>query len=176
MVTIHFENIYNKVAGSGLLITGTTVDSSHGNAGVATTMACYVCHYGVVSNITIDTYAMDGTSSSFRCGACHTGATPTKLQAGAIADKSRHVSGSVTVAFTPITMKSKAQLRDASLPAGWTRSGTYGASGSYDSTSAALNSGTWTPATKTCAVTCHNGNSIQWGDTTATCLNCHNKL
>jgi predicted CxxxxCH...CXXCH cytochrome family protein len=171
MVTIHFDNIYNRVAGSGLLITGTTVDSSHGNASVATTMACYVCHSGIVSDTTIDTYSMDGTSSSFRCGACH-GA----LQAGAITDKSKHVSGSVTVVFAPITVKSKAQLRTTSIPAGWTRTGTYGSSGSYDSTSAALNSGTWTPATKTCAVACHNGNSIQWGDTTVTCLNCHNRL
>lgn len=176
MVTIHFDNTYNKVAGSGLLGTGTTVDSSHGNANVATTMACYVCHYGVVSNTTIDTYAMDGTTSSFRCGACHTGATPTPLQAGVINDKSKHVSGSVNVTFAPITMKSKAQLRTASLPAVWTRSGTYGASGSYDSTSAALSSGTWTPATKTCVVACHTMNLIQWGDTTDTCLNCHNKL
>jgi hypothetical protein len=119
---------------------------------------------------------MDGTSSSFRCGACHTGATPTPLQAGVIADKSKHVIGSLTVAFAPITMNSKAQLRDASLPAGWTRTGTYGVSGSYDSASAALNSGTWTPATKTCTVVCHNNNAVQWGDTTVTCLNCHNKL
>jgi predicted CxxxxCH...CXXCH cytochrome family protein len=176
MVTIHFDNVYNKVTGSGLLSTGTTVDSSHGNASVATTMACYVCHSGVVSNTTIDTYAMSGTSSSFRCNACHTGATPTPLQTGVIADKSKHVSGSVTVAFAPITMNSKAQLRDASMPSGWTRSGTYGASGSYDSASTLLNAGTWTPANKTCTVVCHNNSAVQWGDTTVTCLNCHNKL
>ena len=177
LVGIHFDDIFNKVSGSGLLTTGTTTESSHGNASVATTITCYVCHYQTASSATIDTYAMDGTSSKFKCGTCHTSSTPTKLQHGVIIDKTKHVySGTPIVAFAPITVNSKAQLRNASLPSQWKRNGTYGVAGSYDSTVSLLNTGTWTPASKTCVVACHNGNSVQWGDTGVTCVSCHNQL
>ena len=180
MITIHSDNIYDRVAGTGRLTANTTTDSSHGNNAVATTMSCNVCHSGIVSatTTTIDTYSMNGTASSFRCGACHTAVTTTKLQAGAIADKSLHVNGSANVVFeAALTMKSKAQLRDASKPATWTRNGTYGLTGSYDS--AALN-GTWNAGTKTCTTACHNAGSVAvtptWGDTTVTCYSCHTSL
>ncbi|MBI5657931.1 MAG: CxxxxCH/CxxCH domain-containing protein [Geobacter sp.] len=182
MLTIHRDNIYNKVAGSGLLTVGSTTDSSHGNASVATTMACYVCHSGITGKTAgtagdlIDTYSMEGTASGFRCGACHNAGTPTKLQSGSITDKSKHVNGSPDIIFAAITMKSKAQLRTGSLPTQWTRNGDYGTSGSYDSTAALLNTGSWSAGSKSCTVACHNNAPVTWGDGGANCNTCHTGL
>jgi predicted CxxxxCH...CXXCH cytochrome family protein len=171
MVGMHTDNISNKVSGSGLLSTGTTTDSSHGNGTVATTISCDLCHSGVTG--TIDTYAMNGTSSWFKCGACHTDATPTKLRNGSIADKSLHINGVKNVIFAEVSVKSKAQLRDGSKPDVWTRTGGYNTSGSYD---AAMLNGTWDSGTKTCTTACHNNKQATWGDTNLTCVSCHESL
>ncbi len=176
LVGIHFDNIYNGVAGSGLLTAGTGNNNSHGNSTYSTTISCYICHNGVVSSTTIDTYALyNVASSAMKCSNCHTSGSTTPLQNGVIADRSLHVNATKNVAFVnAFTVKSKAQLRDGSMPAVWTRVGTYKTAGSYDT--AIINSSDWNSGTKTCTTACHNNQPVTWGDTTVTCYSCHTSL
>jgi predicted CxxxxCH...CXXCH cytochrome family protein len=178
MVTVHYDNIYNRPASNGTLTTGTSVDSSHGNASVATTMGCYVCHAGTVpSGTQIDTYAMNGTSSQFRCSSCHTGTTTTKTVAGVIANKANHVNGQVDILFPSTSFKMKAQLRTSAMSSvTTTRVGTYGASGSYDQINALNTGSSYSALNKTCTVDCHFDQNVQWGDQNVTCLTCHTTL
>ncbi|MFA4828278.1 MAG: CxxxxCH/CxxCH domain-containing protein [Thermodesulfovibrionales bacterium] len=182
LVGIHFDNISNRVAGSGLLTAGAGNNNSHGSSTYSTTISCYICHNGEVSATTIDTYALNNLgSSSMKCStaSCHTGVSAIPSQNGVISDKSLHINAAknVTLAGGAFTVKSKAQLREASRPATWTRNGAYGAPGSYDS---ALLNGTWNSGTKTCTTACHDAGSVSvtatWGDTTVTCYSCHTSL
>ena len=176
LVGIHFDNIYNGVAGSGLLTAGTTNNSSHGNTLYSTTISCYICHNGEVSSTTIDTYALNNLgASSMKCANCHpAGAVP--LQNGVIDDKSIHINAAknVNIANMANTMRSKAQLRTASKPAIWTQNVGYKVAGSYDS--ATLNSTDWNSGTKTCTTACHNNQPVVWGATNVDCLSCHTRL
>jgi len=171
LVGIHFDNIWD---GSGALATtGVTGTSSHGNSGTSTTISCYICHYGIVSPSTIDTYAMNGTSSKFKCSTCHTGST-TPLQSGSIIDKSLHVNGVKNVTLANMTVRSKAQLEDSSIPPVWTRNGTYKTLGSFDT--ATMSSADWNSGSKTCTTACHNNLSVTWNATGINCVSCHTAL
>lgn len=174
LVGIHFDNIYTGT--TGLASAGTGNTNSHGNSLYSTTIACYICHSNVVSQTPVDTYALYNVSSSaMKCSNCHTGATPTPLQNGAIADKGLHINGTKEVAFVnAFSMKSKAQLRDESRPSMWTRNAGYKTPGAYDS--ATINSSDWNPGTKTCVTACHNNQPVTWGDTGVTCSSCHTDL
>jgi predicted CxxxxCH...CXXCH cytochrome family protein len=174
-VTIHFDNVYNRVTGTGLLTRNSTTESSHGNSGSSTTMLCSVCHAATASSITPDTYSMN-TSTLFRCTGCHNNTTPTKTTSGAIADKAKHVNGQADVAFASINFKSKAQLRNVPTTTQWTRMIGYNSAGAYDQTTSALNSGSYNTTTKTCTTDCHMSNAATWGDTTVTCNSCHTTL
>ena len=170
LVGQHFDNIFSGTTGT--LSTGTTGTASHGNAGTSTTISCLTCHNTVVSPATIDTYAMNGTGSAMNCGACHNAGTPTRLQAGVIADKSLHVNGAANVAFIS-PMRSKAQLVNTPTPT-WTRNVGYKVAGGYDS--ATLNAADWNNGTKTCVTACHNSEPVTWGDPNVTCYSCHKGL
>jgi len=181
MLGVHSDNVYDAV-NKDLMAWNNTVDSAHGNATVSTTMSCGICHSGIVSWTTIDTYSMNGaTGSAFKCDACHSAGTPTKLQSGVITDKSLHVNGSKDVVFANIVMKSKAQLRDntatwTTTVSVWNRSGSYKASGSYDWATLGGVS-TWNAGSKTCTTACHNGKSATWTSvTTLNCSSCHDNL
>jgi predicted CxxxxCH...CXXCH cytochrome family protein len=167
-VTAHFDNVYNRVTGVGLLSQNATTESSHGNNGSSTTMLCYACHAATASSITPDTYSMN-TSTVFRCTGCHSATS------GAIADKAKHVNGQADVAFASINFKSKAQLRNVPTTQ-WTRMNNYGTAGAHDQTTSELNSGSYNTTTKTCTTDCHLGNAATWGDTTITCDSCHTSL
>jgi len=175
LVGVHFDNIYTGT--SGLATPGTGGISSHGNPGTATTITCYICHYGEVSSTTVDTYALYNLSpgtSALQCATCHTGTTTPPLQSGLIADKSKHVTGVKYVAIDPaFSMNSKAQLRTSSLPSGWTRNVGYKVSGAYDNST--MNATDWSSTTQTCTTTCHLGQTVTWG-TTITCQSCHKSL
>ena len=169
LVGIHFDNIYDS--SGGLLAAGATDPSSHGDPSTSTTISCYLCHNGEISSTTIDTHALDNLSSSaMKCSTCHS-----SPQVGAIMNKSLHVNGQKDVVLADaFTVKSKAQLADSSIPAGWTRNGTYKTTGSYDS--ATMNTDDWNSNTKTCTTACHNNNAVTWGATTITCVSCHTAL
>lgn len=174
LVGVHFDNIYT--GGTGLASAGTGNTNSHGNSLYSTTISCYICHSTVVSSATIDTYALDNVASSaMKCSNCHSGASPTPLQNGVIADKTLHVNATKNVALVnAFTMKSKAQLRDGSIPAVWTRNVGYKAAAAYDSST--INSTGWDSGTKTCTTTCHNNQPVTWGATNVTCNSCHTDL
>jgi predicted CxxxxCH...CXXCH cytochrome family protein len=176
LVGVHFDNIFT--GSYGLATPGTGGTSSHGNSGTATTMTCYICHYGEVSSTTIDTYALNNLtagSSAMQCAACHTSATTPPLQSGVIADKSKHVTGTKFVAIAPaFSLNSKAQLRTSSLPSGWTRNVGYKVSGAYDNST--MNATDYNSSTKTCTTTCHIAQPVTWGTTNVTCVTCHTGL
>jgi predicted CxxxxCH...CXXCH cytochrome family protein len=173
MINIHYKSTSKGNNQRGFLGFSSAGDKAHGNPAMATTIACYTCHSGVVSSTKIDTYAMNGSGSNFRCGRCHTAGTPTPLQAGEIVDTSRHVNGSKNVVFAPIQFRTKAQIVNVNNVLGWTRNGGYKAAGSYDSFS--LSTSTWDAPTKTCLTLCHvNQPNITWG-AQLQCNSCHAK-
>jgi predicted CxxxxCH...CXXCH cytochrome family protein len=173
MINIHYKATAKGNNKNGFLGFSSAGDKAHGNPALATTIACYTCHSGIVSSVTIDTYAMNGTSSNFRCGNCHNAGTPTPLQTGQIVNTSLHVNGSKNVAFAPVTFKTKAQVANVNNILGWTRTGGYKASGSYDSFD--LSASTWDSQTKTCLTLCHvNQPNITWG-AQLKCNSCHAK-
>jgi predicted CxxxxCH...CXXCH cytochrome family protein len=175
MIGIHFKNTYKGPGQQGFLGYSSEGNMAHGNNGIATTMACYICHSGVVSSSKIDTFAMYSTGSKFECRKCHTASTRTPLQTGEIAETALHVNGRKDVVFPANTMtfKTKAQLSNVANSGGyWTRVGGYKeTSDSYDSTD--LSTSAWNPDTKNCATACHvNQPNINWG-TNLKCSSCH---
>ncbi len=173
MINIHFKSTAKGNNQRGFLGFSSAGDKAHGNPALATTIACYTCHSGVVSSTKVDTYAMEGSGSNFRCGRCHTAGTATPLQVGEIVDTSRHVNGSKNVAFAPVQFRTKAQIVNVNNILGWTRNGGYKTAGSYDSFN--LGSSTWDAPTKTCLTLCHvNQPSITWGGQLQ-CNSCHAK-
>ncbi len=171
MVGIHFKTTAKGNNENGFLGFSSSGNVAHGNAAVATTISCYICHSGIVSPATIDTYAMNGSTSKFRCGSCHTGSSRTRLQNGLIINTALHINGVKNVVFSPTSIKTKAQLATAGNALGWTRNGIYKAADSYDS--ADLSVSTWDSGTKTCLTACHvNQPNIIWG-AALQCVSCH---
>lgn len=171
MLNIHARNTYVGNKGNGFLGFSSSGNKAHGNAAVATTLACYVCHSGIVSSTQIDTYSMEGTGSDFRCSSCHTPSTRTIKQPGSIVNAGLHVNGSKNVAFAPINFKTKAQLSNVANAQGWTRNGNYKTADSFDSYD--LSTSTWNAQTKTCMTACHVLQpNIIWG-AQLKCVSCH---
>ncbi|MSN26296.1 MAG: CxxxxCH/CxxCH domain-containing protein [Geobacter sp.] len=177
-IGIHAMKIYSSP--SGLASAGTTGKSSHGNSGTSTTISCNVCHYATVTTARNDSNPV--------CLTCHVSGNSVGAQFGnlaTIADKSMHVNGSVNIAFQPVSIKSKAQMRTVSfnlLPysSAWKRNVGYKVSGAYDSAKNPLDTASmWNSSTKTCSnVACHNGQSVKWSDNdgTTNCISCHTTL
>ncbi len=171
MIGIHFKNTSKGNNQTGFLGYSSAGDKAHGNPALATTIGCYICHSGVVSSTKIDTYAMNGTASKFRCANCHDAGSPTPLQVGEIVNTAQHINGSKNVAFAPVSFKTKAQLSNVANALGWTRTGSYKTAGSHDSFDMSVS--TWNPATKTCLTACHvNQPGIVWG-ASLQCVSCH---
>lgn len=177
-IGIHAMNIYSSPG--GLAKAGTTGRSSHGNAGTATTISCNICHYATVTTARNDNNAA--------CAACHVGGNAVGALFGnsiAIADKSKHVNGAADVAFQPVNVLSKAQMRTSSFNQSvyssvWKRNVGYKTNGAYDSAKDVLNtSSMWNSSAKTCSnVACHNGQSVKWSDNNGAtnCTSCHTAL
>lgn len=174
VVGIHYKTIYSGTY--GLSTAGTGSGNSHGNADSSTTINCNVCHYNTV--------ASSGNDLNAVCLTCHDGTQASLKGSAAIADKSFHVNGTPDVAFQPVAVKSKAQLRDdittvTDLNAAWSRQADSYKSGAtpFDTARNQLNTASqWTAGTKTCSVvSCHNGNSASWNGT-VDCGSCHTML
>ena len=166
-------NHYNKInSGSGGLATaGNTDTSSHGNPNTSTTLNCNICHYNTVT--------MSGNDNNTVCATCHTGLILKGAMTIAAASAS-HINGVVDVAFAPVQVKTKAQLRDLSiteLTLNWQRNNGYKAPGSYDSAKSALSTSImYNSGSKTCSsIACHNGFTVQW-NSTISCDSCHSAL
>lgn len=171
LIGIHFKNTSKGNKQSGFLGYSSSGNAAHGNPAFATTISCNLCHSGVVSSTQIDTYAMTGVSSKFRCANCHTSGSRTPLQPGAIVDTALHINGAKNVSFAPVSVKTKAQLANVANALGWGRHGSYKAADSYDSFD--LSASTWDSQTKTCLTACHvNQPGITWG-AGLQCSSCH---
>lgn len=168
-VGIHYKNVFTGT-------TGVTKDASlrqnaHGTAATSTTINCQTCHNSTVS--------MAGNDLNTVCASCHTAPSKGTMSIDALA--TTHINGTPDVAFEPLVVKSKAQVRDdisgvAELSSNWTRT-TYKLAGSADTAVSALNTGLdYAAGTKTCTVACHNGNSVTWSAVNITCNSCHTSL
>ena len=177
-IGIHAMKIYSSPA--GLAHAGTASSSSHGNAGTSTTISCNICHY-----VTVTTARNDNNGV---CKSCHVSGNTVGATFGnpiAIANKAKHVNGTVDVAFQPVTILSKAQMRQsyfaiAAYSSAWKRNGGYKTNGAHDSAKLPLNTASmWNSGTKTCSnVACHNGQSVKWGDSDGAtdCVSCHTAM
>ena len=172
---IHARKIVNALNFTGLLQPGSTDPVSHGAASTSTTISCNTCHWA-----TIQTSANNGSA---QCSGCHTIAATQAL--ATIFDKSKHVSGSVNVTFQPsLTIKSKAQLRDASFATIssstlWHRNGTYKTAGSYDASKQLLSTGSYAGGGGNCSnVICHFNKPVNWTVTPGSvdCYSCHQSM
>ncbi|MBK5276769.1 MAG: CxxxxCH/CxxCH domain-containing protein [Desulfuromonadales bacterium] len=173
---IHADKIANSANFTGLATPGTSDMSSHGNASYSTTISCNTCHWA-----TVRTSVNAGSSQC--TSACH--AMAANRASATIFDKSMHITGKVDVTFqTGLTVKSKAQLRDASFATVssstlWHRNGTYKAAGtgSYDSSKLPLSAGSY--AGGNCSnVICHFNKPVNWDITpgSVSCQSCHQSL
>ena len=177
-IGIHAMKIYSSPG--GLAKAGTVGSSSHGNAGTSTTISCNICHYATVTTARNDSNAV--------CKTCHVSGNTVGAQFGnqiAIANMSKHVNGTVDIAFQPVNVLSKAQMRTASFnqsaySSAWKRNVGYKKNGAYDSAKSALNTASmWDSSTKTCSnIACHNGQSVKWNDNNGAtdCISCHTAL
>ena len=173
-VGIHYDNIYN--GSTGLAAAGSTGTGSHGNPDTSTTLNCQTCHN--------DTVASSANDSNTVCMTCHDGVTAlTKGNAAIRAGSTTHINGQPDVVFDPVSVRSKAQLRDSSqqLVSGtWDRaiSGVaYKNAGAFDQAVSALNTGAqFNSNSKTCTVSCHNDNTVMWGASGVSCSSCHTGL
>ncbi|MBT0666656.1 CxxxxCH/CxxCH domain-containing protein, partial [Geobacter pelophilus] len=171
MIGFHFANTYIGNNANGFLGFSSNGNKAHGNALMASTFSCNLCHDGVVSSTQIDTHAMAGKSSIFKCANCHSDSTPTRLQPGLIVDARRHINGYKDVGFPSVAIMSKAQLANPTVAAGWERFGAYKAAGSYDYMN--LGNSSWDPVTKSCATACHFNRPVTWGSNQVECASCH---
>jgi predicted CxxxxCH...CXXCH cytochrome family protein len=172
VVGIHYKTIYTGA--TGLATAGNTDTSSHGytdgngNELTSTTINCNVCHYSTVT--------MPANDNNTVCSTCHSGSNLKGAMAVASVSSS-HVNGAVDVAFAPVQVRSKAQLRDnittvAELNNSWTRTNGYKTANSTD-----VSNGTPTYSSGSCSsVACHNGNTVAWTSGSLSCNACHTAL
>jgi predicted CxxxxCH...CXXCH cytochrome family protein len=175
VVGIHVEDIYNGVSRKLPIGGGDTVNAAHGRNNRSTTLNCNICHA-----LTVTSFANDQNSA---CIGCHTGAAGPKGDA-AIADKSKHINGTVDVSFIASTIATKAQVAKTAFAAytaaasgAWTRNkGIYKTyTSGYDVTKAMLSAAPTYTTANGCAVACHSNNTVHWTDT-VTCTSCHTRL
>lgn len=159
---------FNVAQGTGHLL-GIHWDSADGHgkdAGKEYMMGCNTCHYAVIAKEdTTFTHLTKGKPGVFSCNRCH---TPVP---GEIRDHSLHVNGKPDIAFSPVKLRSRAQLLFEIK--GWKRVIGKGSRGAYDETSALLNTASYNRENKTCLdVACHLGVPVRW-DEKVTCASCH---
>jgi predicted CxxxxCH...CXXCH cytochrome family protein len=180
MAGIHYNTIYTgttglKPAATRANITGqSTALRPHGNSATATTINCNICHNGTV------TAAYNRRNS--QCVTCHDLAQPINAPIGdadmiIAAASTLHLNGAINVQLpNATTVRSKAQIRGTTAPAGWTRNNNYKDAALASNDSATMNSADWAAAPKTCTTACHlNEASPAWG-TPTTCSSCHTTL
>lgn len=175
-VGIHYTDIFNGVSKKLPQGGGDLVNAAHGRNNRSTTINCNICHA-----LTVTSSANDANTV---CVGCHDGyVAPTKGVA-AIADKSKHVNGTVDVSFVAQKISTKAQVAKTAFAAytsaatgGWTRNNnlykTY--TSAYDVTKTMLSASPAYTTAAGCAVACHSNIVVKWTDS-VTCTNCHTRL
>jgi len=156
-VSIHTGQI---VGSDGLLALG------HGDSVPATVINCDLCHSATVTN-----YLNDNAAGCTSCHAANPKGTPTL-------DRTKHLNGSVDVAFKGIQLVTKAQVRPTSFNAYstvWTRTSYKAGTGSFDTSKQLLSQGGWDGAGNCSNIACHNGGAANWG-AKLSCVDCHSAL
>jgi predicted CxxxxCH...CXXCH cytochrome family protein len=180
-VGIHYEELYDN-DGLGLMAAtgGVGSGAAHGDSDASSTITCYTCHSGTVTDT--------ANAANSTCTGCHSDtnsiATGNEL-ARILTTSSTHINGVKDVAFADLsTFKSKAQLRDNLADADdgtnllsqiWNRITGYKGATDYDTPQAAFAAPSF--AGGTCStVACHNGNTATWTDSGVDCMYCHTSL
>jgi hypothetical protein len=177
MAGIHYDDVYTGITGKKPAATRTDITNQpvalrpHGNSATATTISCNICHNGTVTAA----YNTNNTA----CVSCHTTGNAAIGDAAAViaAASTLHLNGAIDVSIpNATTVRSKAQIRGAIAPTGWTRNNNYKDQVLASNDNAVINSADWSPVAKTCTTACHLGQaSPAWG-TPATCVSCHTTL
>lgn len=174
-VGIHYTDIFNGVSKKLPQSGGLLVNAAHGRNNRSTTINCNMCHA-----LTVSSFANDKNTA---CTGCHEGAAGSQGLA-AIADKSKHVNGTVDVSFIAQKIATKAQVASSAFAAytaaatgGWSRNKNIYKSytSGYDVTKAMLSASPAYTAVAGCAVACHSNIVVHWTDT-VTCTSCHTRL
>jgi predicted CxxxxCH...CXXCH cytochrome family protein len=191
-VGIHFDNVYDFVNGGKVPQRGPGGNSSHGDPAQETIISCYICHNNTITVIQNDqAYSLYSTAQikvSNGCNSCHGSSAGLKGNAS-LNNISFHVNGRPDVAFAPIKVKSKAQIRPESFhfySGVWQRNAykNYSSQG-FDIAKQALNTATMyapgAPEESSCSnIACHNGNFVKWDkknwDNKNKCAFCHTML
>ncbi|WP_237754300.1 CxxxxCH/CxxCH domain-containing protein [Geobacter sp. OR-1] len=181
-IGIHSDDIFNGTSGKLSNYSSSVRSSAHGNAAQATTISCNICHY-VTTEFARNKY-------NSKCSFCHSDDSKEAGRIYATDTNSRglkmHVNGKLEMAFNPIQVRSKAQLRTSAFAdytaAGgyWNRNGSNYKNGpaAYDIAKSALDTtNMWNGGTKTCSnVACHMAKPVTWNAGSLTCEACHSKL
>lgn len=175
-VGIHYTDIFNGVSKKLPQSGGDLVNAAHGRNNRSTTINCNICHAATVTSS-----ANDQNSA---CVGCHTSGVAGLQGDAAIADKSKHVNGSVDILFANQKLATKAQVNKTAFAAytaaatGWTRNNDLYKSytSAYDVTKNTLFAvASFSQANGCENVACHSGIAVKWTDT-VTCTNCHTRL
>jgi predicted CxxxxCH...CXXCH cytochrome family protein len=181
-IGIHSDDIFNGTSGKLSNLSSSVRSSAHGNATQATTISCNICHF-VTTEFARNKY-------NTKCSSCHSDDAKEAGRIYATDTNTRglkmHVNGKLDMAFNPISVRSKAQLRTSAFAdytaAGgyWNRNGSNYKNGAaaYDIAKSALDTTTmWNGGTKTCSnVACHMAKPVTWNAGSLTCEACHSKL
>jgi len=187
-VGIHYEELYDD-DGVGLMAVSPNElgasggnDSAHGNSVTSSTITCFTCHSGTVTD--------SANAANSTCLACHsdtnsivTGNELARIQVSS----TKHLNGVKDVIFADLNaFKSKAQLRDNLADADdgsnilssiWNRITGYKGATDRDEVKGAFATPVFTQGADTCStVACHNGNLATWSDSGMDCMYCHTSL
>jgi len=180
-VGIHYTDIYNGVSKKLPQAGSASVNAAHGRNNRSTTINCNICHAATVSSS-----ANDQNSA---CFGCHDDFVAPRKGNAEIADKSKHVNGTVDISFINQKIATKAQVGKVAFAshtassAGWTRNNNiYKAvdfvpyTSAYDVTKSTLfAAASYSQANGCLNVACHSGTTVKWNDT-VTCTSCHSRL
>jgi predicted CxxxxCH...CXXCH cytochrome family protein len=188
-VGIHYEELYDD-DGVGLMAaspnelgeSGGTA-AAHGNSDLSTTINCFTCHSGTVTD--------SANSDNSTCITCHNGDTGNAVTGAELAriavSSSIHLNGQPDVSFADLsTFKSKAQLRDNLADADdgsnvlstiWKRLTGYKAGDGSSTDEVQVAFATPSFSAGTCStVVCHNGIDTTWEAPQNNCMACHTSL
>lgn len=175
-VGIHYTDIFSGISKKLPQAGGSAVNAAHGRNNRSTTINCNICHA-----TTVAAFANDSNSA---CIGCHDGNVAPLKGNAAIADKSKHVNGTVDISFVNQKIATKAQVANTAFNsytaanAGWSRNKniykTY--TSGYDVTKNTLfAAASYSQANGCLNVACHSGITVKWTDT-ITCTSCHTRL
>jgi len=175
-VGIHYTDVFSGVSKKLPQAGGSAVNAAHGRNNRSTTINCNICHAATVA-------AFENDKNS-ACTGCHDGSVAPLKGNAAIADKTKHVNGTVDISFINQKIATKAQVANTAFNsytaanAGWSRNKniykTY--TSGYDVTKNTLfAAASYSQANGCLNVACHSGITVKWTDT-VTCTSCHTRL